>query len=69
MEQPYENPNLPVKSSKAREGRENQRYNSETGARIVAGCICLDDDIIIILSLVSSRHIHPATILAPVSEL
>ena len=31
--------------------------------------LCFEDDIIIILSLVSLRHIHPATILAPVSEL
>ena len=31
--------NLPTES---RTGRENQRYNPETGARIVAGCVCLN---------------------------
>lgn len=47
------NYNLPVKSATAREGRDNQRYNAETGARMVAGCICLNgrkDKVIMILS-------------------
>lgn len=36
-----------------RVGRSNQRYNDETGARMIAGCICLDatkDKVIMILS-------------------
>lgn len=56
MEQRYDNPNLPIKSTKAREGRENQRYNSETGARIVAGCICLDETKDKIIMISSSKH-------------
>lgn len=47
------NPNLQFKSDEARTGRENQRYNPETGARMIAGCICLNstkDKVIMILS-------------------
>lgn len=42
------------KDQKARVGRKNQRYSQETGARMVAGCICLNSDkdkLIMILSL------------------
>ncbi|RCK60458.1 Diphosphoinositol polyphosphate phosphohydrolase DDP1 [Candida viswanathii] len=56
MAQAYDNPNLPVKLAKAREGRENQRYNSETGARIVAGCICLNETKDKIIMISSSKH-------------
>ncbi|EMG47981.1 DDP1 Diphosphoinositol polyphosphate phosphohydrolase DDP1 [Candida maltosa Xu316] len=56
MDEPYKNPNLPVKSSTAREGRENQRYNSETGARIVAGCICMNETKDKIIMISSSKH-------------
>mmetsp|Transcript_454 Transcript_454/g.521 ORF Transcript_454/g.521 Transcript_454/m.521 type:complete len:195 (-) Transcript_454:1233-1817(-) len=47
------NPNLRVKGDTSRVGRENQRYNPETHARIVAGCICMNgtkDKVIMILS-------------------
>ncbi len=54
--QNYNNPNLPVKSQTAREGRENQRYNSETGARIVAGCMCLNETKDKIIMISSSKH-------------
>ncbi|KAK6197458.1 Diadenosine and Diphosphoinositol polyphosphate Phosphohydrolase [Scheffersomyces amazonensis] len=37
------NVNLPVRPTESRVGRSNQRYNSETGARMVAGCICLNE--------------------------
>ena len=54
--QNYNNPNLPVKSQTDREGRENQRYNSETGARIVAGCMCLNETKDKIIMISSSKH-------------
>lgn len=54
--QNYNNPNLPVKSQTARERRENQRYNSETGARIVAGCMCLNETKDKIIMISSSKH-------------
>ena len=54
--QNYNNSNLPVKSQTAREGRENQRYNSETGARIVAGCMCLNETKDKIIMISSSKH-------------
>lgn len=54
--QNYNNPNLPVKSQTAREGRENQRYNSKTGARIVAGCMCLNETKDKIIMISSSKH-------------
>lgn len=38
------NANLPEKLMHAREGRDNQQYNPETGARMVAGCVCLNED-------------------------
>lgn len=56
QQQSYNNPNLPAKSQKAREGRENQRYNPETGARIVAGCICLNETKDKIIMISSSKH-------------
>jgi diphosphoinositol-polyphosphate diphosphatase len=43
------------KQAEARVGRSNQRYNPDTGLRMVAGCICLDearDKVIMILSSV-----------------
>lgn len=50
------NPNLKVKPTKSRVGRENQRFNPDTGSRMVAGCICLNeskDKVIMILSSVN----------------
>lgn len=50
------NPNLPSKPTESRVGRLNQRYNPETGSRMVAGCICLNDTrekVIMILSSVN----------------
>lgn len=38
----------------ARQGRENQRFNSESGARVVAGCVCLNHEknkVVMVLSL------------------
>lgn len=52
----YKNPNLLNKSSEARQGRENQRYNEETGARIVAGCICLNETKDKVIMISSSKH-------------
>lgn len=57
------NPNLPFKSDEARTGRENQRYNPQNGARMVAGCICMNstkDKVIMILSTAhTNRWVFP----------
>lgn len=48
------NPNMAEKPTESRIGRLNQRYNPETGARMVAGCICLNtsrDKLVMISSL------------------
>lgn len=50
------NVNLPVRSNEARTGRENQRYNPETGARMVAGCICLNNSKDKVIMILSSAH-------------
>ncbi|KAJ9109406.1 hypothetical protein QFC19_002158 [Naganishia cerealis] len=50
------NPNMPVKPTEARVGRENQRYNLETGARMVAGCICMDEAKERIIMILSIKH-------------
>ncbi|OBA22153.1 hypothetical protein METBIDRAFT_11032 [Metschnikowia bicuspidata var. bicuspidata NRRL YB-4993] len=50
------NPNLPVKSLQSRVGRQNQRYNPESGARMVAGCICLNDAKDKVVMVLSSAH-------------
>lgn len=50
------NLNLPNKPTESRVGRLNQRYNPETGSRMVAGCICLNetkDKVVMILSSVN----------------
>lgn len=67
--QNYNNPNLPVKSQTAREGRENQRYNSETGARIVAGCMCLNETKDKIIMISSSKHKNRWIVLKGGNEL
>nr|7AUT_A Chain A, Diphosphoinositol polyphosphate phosphohydrolase DDP1 [Saccharomyces cerevisiae S288C] len=46
----------PVRSETAREGRENQVYSPVTGARLVAGCICLTPDKKQVLMITSSAH-------------
>lgn len=51
-----ENINLPVKTTTSRVGRDNQRYNPETGARMVAGCICLNDTKDKVIMILSSAH-------------
>ncbi|KAI5956206.1 hypothetical protein KGF54_000681 [Candida jiufengensis] len=56
MNNDYVNPNLPVKLSEARVGRDNQVYNEETGARIVAGCICLNESKNKVIMISSSKH-------------
>ncbi|KAI5958728.1 uncharacterized protein KGF55_005726 [Candida pseudojiufengensis] len=56
MNNDYVNPNLPVKSTEARQGRDNQVYNEETGARIVAGCICLNESKDKVIMISSSKH-------------
>ncbi|CAK9441489.1 uncharacterized protein LODBEIA_P53570 [Lodderomyces beijingensis] len=52
----YTNPNLPVKATTARVGRERQRYNEKTGARIVAGCICLNESKTKVIMISSSKN-------------
>ncbi|CAK7892030.1 diphosphoinositol polyphosphate phosphohydrolase Ddp1p [[Candida] anglica] len=50
------NPNLPEKPKESRVGRTNQRYNPETGSRMVAGCVCLNstkDKVVMISSSVN----------------
>lgn len=63
MSDPLVNPNMPIRSEVSRTGRENQRFNPETGARMIAGCVCMNkekDKIIMILSLAhSGRWILP----------
>ncbi|CCD27474.1 polyphosphatase DDP1 NDAI_0K02830 [Naumovozyma dairenensis CBS 421] len=44
------------KVDKPRVGRENQLYSSVTGARIVAGCVCLSKDKRQVLMVSSSAH-------------
>ncbi|RKP29690.1 hypothetical protein METBISCDRAFT_18072 [Metschnikowia bicuspidata] len=46
----------PAKPTTSRVGRENQLYNPETGARMVAGCICLNDTRDRVLMILSSVH-------------
>ncbi|ODV79132.1 uncharacterized protein CANTADRAFT_21901 [Suhomyces tanzawaensis NRRL Y-17324] len=41
----------------SRVGRENQRYNPETGARMVAGCICLNDTKDKVVMVQSMAHV------------
>ncbi|CUM65342.1 uncharacterized protein PRCAT00002977001 [Priceomyces carsonii] len=50
------NPNLSEKLESSRVGRANQRYNPETGARMVAGCICLDASKQKVIMILSSQH-------------
>lgn len=50
------NPNMPVKAAEARVGRENQRYNPENGARMIAGCICLEQSKEKCIMISSSAH-------------
>ncbi|GME95190.1 unnamed protein product [[Candida] boidinii] len=45
-----------VKTAKARKGRSNQVYSKESGARIVAGCIPLDESRTKIIMISSSKH-------------
>ena len=47
-----------TKSKEARTGRDNQRYNSTTGARIVSGCICLNSTKDKVVMISSSKHKH-----------
>lgn len=50
------NPNLVDRSSESRVGRENQRYNPDTGSRMVAGCICLNQDKDKVIMILSQYH-------------
>lgn len=50
------NPNLVDKQLTSRVGRANQRYNPETGSRMVAGCICLNQDKDKVIMILSSAH-------------
>lgn len=50
------NQNLPVKPTESRVGRENQRYNAESGARMVAGCICFNETKDKVVMVLSSAH-------------
>lgn len=50
------NENLPVKPVASRVGRAHQRYNPESGARMVAGCICLNDSKDKVVMILSSAH-------------
>lgn len=50
------NPNLPNKTTESRVGRSNQRYNPDTGSRMVAGCICLNEDKHKVIMILSSVH-------------
>ncbi|EDO17447.1 hypothetical protein Kpol_1037p44 [Vanderwaltozyma polyspora DSM 70294] len=45
-----------IRSAAARVGRENQVYSPITGARLVAGCICLTQDKKQVLMITSSAH-------------
>ncbi|SCU81630.1 LAMI_0B07074g1_1 [Lachancea mirantina] len=45
-----------VRSSTARIGRQNQVYSEVTGARLVAGCVCLSKDKTQVLMVQSSAH-------------
>ncbi|CCC70514.1 hypothetical protein NCAS_0F00300 [Naumovozyma castellii] len=44
------------RSDKPRTGRDNQVYSAKTGARIVAGCVCLTTDRKQVLMVSSSKH-------------
>lgn len=44
------------RSKVARVGRKNQVYSKETGARLVAGCVCLDESGQRVLMISSSAH-------------
>lgn len=49
--------NIGVERTKeSRVGRENQVYSTKTGARVVAGCICLSKDRKQVLMISSSAH-------------
>lgn len=50
------NENLPVKPTESRVGRAHQRYNPESGARMVAGCICLNEAKDKVVMISSSAH-------------
>lgn len=50
------NPNLINKQLSSRIGRENQRYNPETGARMVAGCLCLNEKRDKVIMVLSASH-------------
>lgn len=50
------NANLPVKPTASRVGRSNQRYNPELGARMVAGCICLNETKDKVVMILLSAH-------------
>lgn len=45
-----------VKTDSAREGRLNQVYSKTTGARVVAGCIPLNNDKTKLIMITSSKH-------------
>lgn len=47
---------MAVKPTESRVGRENQRFNPETGARMVAGCICLNDTKDKVIMILSTVH-------------
>lgn len=51
-----QNANLPHRPTQSRVGRANQRYNPETGARMVAGCICFNEDKDKVVMILSSAH-------------
>ncbi|SCW01532.1 LAFE_0E01750g1_1 [Lachancea fermentati] len=45
-----------VRTETAREGRQHQVYSPETGARLVAGCVCLNANKTEVLMIQSSAH-------------
>lgn len=45
-----------VKTETARVGRENQRYSPESGARMVAGCICLNEEKTMVVMISLAKH-------------
>ncbi|CCE82655.1 Piso0_002390 [Millerozyma farinosa CBS 7064] len=50
------NPNLLEKSDHSRVGRINQRYNPESGARMIAGCLCFNSDKTKVIMISSTAH-------------
>ncbi|ODV94589.1 hypothetical protein PACTADRAFT_50465 [Pachysolen tannophilus NRRL Y-2460] len=45
-----------TKTTKAREGRDNQVYSAKTGARLIAGCVALNEDKTKLIMVTSAKH-------------